>query len=222
MFNKINTYYLKWGAKIIFLATGIASLIWFLVRVIPKPSRAAYPCMKAALPIASSLIVYLIGLTSLTMLLRKAKDRFRKAKYLISAGFALAGLMVGLVATVSYNVKLKANPLTTFQIPNKVYGEGVGIHPGRVVWEHNSDATEKGCTNSSGDYWYQSTDQDVVDGMLSSGLQKMTGTTDDAAAWDAIFKYYNNKMGNGDVGYTTGEEIVIKTNNNAIWNGKIA
>jgi hypothetical protein len=30
-----------------FTVMGIASLIWFLVRVIPKPSRATYPCMNA-------------------------------------------------------------------------------------------------------------------------------------------------------------------------------
>jgi hypothetical protein len=28
--------------------TGILALAWFLVRVLPKPSRATYPCMQAA------------------------------------------------------------------------------------------------------------------------------------------------------------------------------
>ena len=27
--------------------TGLAALIWFLIRVVPKPSRAAYPCQWA-------------------------------------------------------------------------------------------------------------------------------------------------------------------------------
>lgn len=220
MFHKINKYYLRWGAKIVFLATGIASLIWFLVRVIPKPSRAGYPCMKAALPMASSLVVYLIGLTSFTMLMRKAKDRFRKAKYAVSITLAVAGLMVGMATIVSYNIQLKANPLTSYMIPNVVRGEGVGIFPGRVVWEYNPDATDKNCANTPGDYWYDAADQAVVDAMLSSGLQKMSGTTDDAAAWDTIFKFYNNNKGNGDVGYSSGEEIVIKTNGNALWWGE--
>jgi hypothetical protein len=43
---------------------GLASLIWFLVRVTPKPSRAHYPCMKVAAPIASSFVVYMTGLTA--------------------------------------------------------------------------------------------------------------------------------------------------------------
>jgi hypothetical protein len=29
---------------------GFGSLLWFLVRVIPKPGRAAYPCMRVAAP----------------------------------------------------------------------------------------------------------------------------------------------------------------------------
>ncbi len=220
MFEKIKKYFQKWGIKIVFLATGIGALIWFLVRVIPKPSRAGYPCMKVALPIASSLVVYLIGLTSFTMLMRKAKDKFRKAKYTVSAVLAIAGLMIGMVTTISYQTKLKAQPLVTSKVSNSVLGAGVGIFPGRVVWEYNPDATDEGCDNTSGDYWYDAADQDVVDEMLSNGLQTMSGTESDADAWDAIFKYYNNSKGNGDVGYSSGEEIVIKTNGNAKWWGE--
>ena len=33
---------------------GLVSLLWFLIRVIPKPSRATYPCQRAAFPLAAS------------------------------------------------------------------------------------------------------------------------------------------------------------------------
>ncbi len=36
--------------KAVFSLLGIGSLVWFLVRVIPKPSRAAYPCMRGQPP----------------------------------------------------------------------------------------------------------------------------------------------------------------------------
>src|SRR3974390_173415 len=36
--------YLAW----VFSGMGLFSLLWFLVRVIPKPSRAAYPCQRVA------------------------------------------------------------------------------------------------------------------------------------------------------------------------------
>ena len=41
---------------------GLVSLIWFLVRVIPKPSRASYPCQRAAAPLASGFVIWLVGL----------------------------------------------------------------------------------------------------------------------------------------------------------------
>jgi hypothetical protein len=36
---------------------GMASVIWVLIRVLPKPSRATYPCQKVAQPLAAGFIV---------------------------------------------------------------------------------------------------------------------------------------------------------------------
>jgi hypothetical protein len=36
--------------KFLFILLGIVSTIWFIIRVVPKPSRASYPCMQAAAP----------------------------------------------------------------------------------------------------------------------------------------------------------------------------
>jgi hypothetical protein len=41
---------------------GILSTGWFLIRVIPKPGRAAYPCMRAAAPFVSAFMIYQMGL----------------------------------------------------------------------------------------------------------------------------------------------------------------
>ncbi len=41
--------------RLLFLVTGLAALIRVLVRVLPKPSRAQYPCMQVATPLAGSL-----------------------------------------------------------------------------------------------------------------------------------------------------------------------
>ena len=43
-------------ARFLLPLMGLACLIWMLVRVIPKPSRAEYPCMKVAAPIAGGFI----------------------------------------------------------------------------------------------------------------------------------------------------------------------
>jgi len=43
---------------------GLSALAWFLIRVIPKPSRASYPCQRAAFPIASAFVIWLTGVVT--------------------------------------------------------------------------------------------------------------------------------------------------------------
>jgi hypothetical protein len=83
------------------------------------------------------------------------------------------------------------------------------------VW--NPNATEK---DLSGYWWEQgNNNQDVIDQMFSIGVKQLTGTSNDSDAWDAIFCYFNQVHGNGDVGYQSGEKITIKVNLNAALNG---
>jgi hypothetical protein len=218
-FRKFNDFLrrIKVPHKIIFFAMGTVSTIWFLVRVIPKPSRAAYPCMKAAAPLASSFITYLIGITSFTFLFRKARKRMMQSRYLVASVFIVLGLAAGAVAMVNNENSIWAMTLAEPQVGNDPVGEAKGTIPGRVVWMYDKDATDENCANVSGDYWFMdsNTDQTVVSNMLSEGIHSLTGTSDDAAAWDSIFVYRNRTNGDGNVGYTAGEKIVIKTNNNA-------
>ena len=62
------------GSKFLFPITGIIAIVWFLIRVIPKPSRAAYPCMKVAYPIASTFVLYLLGLATSALALDRMKE----------------------------------------------------------------------------------------------------------------------------------------------------
>ena len=41
----------------LWIVLGMASVIWVLIRVLPKPSRATYPCQKVTQPLAASFIV---------------------------------------------------------------------------------------------------------------------------------------------------------------------
>ena len=59
----------------LFSGMGLASLLWFLVRVIPKPSRAAYPCQRIAFPVASSFVVWVLALAGSAFAWRKARNR---------------------------------------------------------------------------------------------------------------------------------------------------
>jgi len=203
-----------------FIVMGLASLIWFLIRVIPKPSRVAYPCMKAAAPLASSFVMYILGLTSFTFVMKKAKQKINKSKYLVAIPFMFIGLVIGIFALYNYsqNARLNAQPLQEEQPANEPIGIGKGIFSGRVVWIHNPNATNEDCTNEENDYWSmdKNTNQDTISKMLSQGLQLLTGKTTNANAWDAIFKYYNQVHGKGEIGYSPGEKIVIKINLNGL------
>jgi hypothetical protein len=218
MLFKLITFLKKYWFRAIFFITGLGSLIWFLVRVIPKPSRAQYPCMKAAAPLASSFVCYLLGIGSLAVVYHHAKDRFKRSKYVAAFGFVLLGLIAGGVAIVGSTEKAKAYPLAEDQPVNQPVGDAKGIFPGRVVWVHDVNATNEKCTNGRSDFWSddKNTNQEVVSTMLSASIRKLTGTDNDVAAWDSIFHYYNRTHGRGNVGYSPGEAIVIKINLNGL------
>src|SRR5215469_1362148 len=76
---------------------GFTALLWYLVRVLPKPSRAAYPCQRAAAPMAASFISYGLGWAALLLVFRKATYsliRFRNAWIGVCAVLALASAIM--------------------------------------------------------------------------------------------------------------------------------
>jgi sugar lactone lactonase YvrE len=198
--------------------TGLAALIWFLVRVIPKPSRAAYPCQRLAFPIASGFITWVIGLAASTIAFHKAKRHFVRARYVLAAiciVISVASIYVALSYT-SQNETL-ADPRVP-QPANSPIGVGKGVHPGRVAWIWDPNATNwLGSYEIQGvrdGYWWEPnhTDQNVVNSMVSKSLRALTGKSSDFAAWDSIFRYFNQQHGKGNVGYQPGEKIMIKVN----------
>lgn len=96
---------------------------------------------------------------------------------------------------------------------NNPVGEGRGIHPGRVVWLRNANATS--WDGTTGRWWDDAyTDQRVVNGMSSSLLQQLTGRKNDKQSWDALFRHFNQSHNFGNAGYRRGEKIAIKINCN--------
>jgi hypothetical protein len=203
-------------SKLIFIGLGIASTIWFLFRVIPKPSRATYPCMRAAAPFMSGFVIYLLSLGSSVLVFKRARSYLYQSRYLLFSVAMLGGIILSITTGLLNNQKALAGTGAQLEDPNQPIGSGVGIHPGRVAWVHAPDATDESCENVDGDYWSDdsNTNQEVVDQMVSEALQSISGTTSDALAWDAIFKYHNASHNKGEVGYASGEKIVIKLNLN--------
>jgi hypothetical protein len=198
--------------NIVYMLIGFGTLIWFLVRVIPKPSRAAYPCMRLAAPIASSFVLWLLGIASTGLFLKEARNRLRQTHYLVAAGCLVAGGIAGATFLTATYSSFGAMQRSTYLVANTPIGTAKGVNPGRVVWVHDSNATSWKGPGFGHIYDEGSTDQMVVDRMLSQSLRSLTGAGSDSASWDALFRYYNKTHGRGDRGYANGEKIAVKVN----------
>jgi len=206
----------KLPPKFILILVGTVSTAWFLIRVIPKPDRAAYPCMRAAAPFMSGFVIYLLSLASTVMVFKRARTFLYQSRYLLFLGAIILGSILSISTLILNNQKALAGTNVELEEPNQPVGSGVGIHPGKVSWVHAPDATNENCQNVDGDYWSDdtNTNQAVVDQMVSEVLQNLSGTSSDAEAWTALFTWFNSNHERGDAGYTAGEKIVIKLNLN--------
>ncbi|MBZ5726404.1 MAG: DUF362 domain-containing protein [Acidobacteriia bacterium] len=187
------------------LLAGLASLIWFLVRVIPKPSRASYPCQRAAAPLASGFVIWLVGLLSVRAL--------KRSRYAL-AGVVLAGAVVAIWLPLAFTDDVGAQEaFVPSDAPNTPIGVGKGIFPGRVVWAHEPAAAK--WDGKTGDWWDDAnSDQRLISTMLSGAVKSLAGKKTEKEAWDALFRHFNLTHGAGKSGYRAGEKIAIKINEN--------
>jgi len=212
---------IKISYKITFLLLGFASTAWFLIRVIPKPSRATYPCMRAAAPIMSSFIIYLLGLGTSVLAFKKFTGHMQKSKYWKASLFLLLSILVFGI-TSQANLKESIGGIfsatdTTFPVEsNQPIGLAQGMNPGRVVWIHNNEATNENYVplDNSTDLWYSNdnTNELAIKEMLELSITRYAGMETLTDAWNAIFKAYNQTHGKGNVGYVPGEKIAFKIN----------
>ncbi len=188
---------------------GLVSLVWFLIRVVPKPSRAMYPCQRVAMPLASGFVAWLIGLAGAVVAFRKAGRLLKQSRVLLAVTCLAVAVVFGMMAIRNMPETNLAAAETDALAP---IGQGVGIHPGRVVWVHDPEATDWDGPGDGHLWQNEHTDQAACDAMVSKALQALTGEATDAEAWDALFHYHNNSRGKGDAGYQSGEKVTIKVN----------
>ncbi len=204
----------KWRGRWIrwlFPITGLIALLWFLIRVVPKPSRATYPCQRTAMPLASGFVVWLLGLVGSVTVFKKARRLLRESRTAWAWGCLLVAVVSGIVSlTYLPERRVGADPPRR---PHQPLGQARGIHPGRVVWVHDPQATDWEGYDSSRHWWEDDcTDLEVVERMVSQAIRGVAGVNSDAGAWDAIFRYFNRERGLGEAGYQAGERIAIKIN----------
>lgn len=198
---------------------GGLSLLWVLMRVGPKPARAAYPCQRVALPMAGAFLSWLAAVGLWMTARRRAVRLWARAHY----GRALLCLIVALAALAAALLPWVGARLLAIPPPpaHEPLGVGRGVHPGRVVWVHAPDATDWAGPDSE-QRWYEDahTNPTVVDRMLSAGLRELAGKPTDREAWEALFRHFNAMHGRGTNGYTPGEKIAIKLNLATCWAGR--
>ena len=123
---------------IIYVIISVLASIWFLVRVVPKPSRATYPCMQVAAPIMSGFIIWILALMCPAFAFKKVKRKLFEAKYLAASVFLILGIAAATVFVTKSAGEAKAGNPGIWYKPNQPLGVAKGIFPGRVAWGHNS------------------------------------------------------------------------------------
>jgi hypothetical protein len=226
----IVNYISRHWQKIVFIIAGFFALMWFLIRVIPKPSRATYPCQRAAFPIASAFVIWLTGLTASMFGLKYISKKFEQYRWVVVAcSVATVVVLLGWITVMPGAVATSfAAPDTTYRlasgfdwkpgVSDQPIGVARGIYPGRVVMSRNPEATKwAGNWKLKDDQWWldKNTDVDKVNEILSVTLQKLTGTKKDNDAWNKIFRYYNENTHHlKKRGYQPGEVVAVKINLN--------
>ena len=215
------------GYFYLILIAPTISLVWFFVRVVPKPSRIAYPCQQSA--IAVVLGAFSATFRSLVSLAYWVLDKIKSIfinnfsfgnvfkKGIIAALFLVAiwGLMDS--NKIYYRIRYSLKTSSYF---DSVYNQKIKIHTEnlktsnnnvaiaainqRVVRVASSAATD---WDFSAGYYWQYINQNAVDRMVEEGVKSLTGAIDVVSAWQII-------MAN----YSPGQTVGIKVNGNDFWN----
>ncbi|HNS02614.1 MAG TPA: DUF362 domain-containing protein, partial [Anaerolineae bacterium] len=195
--------------RVFFPLIGLAALIWFVVRVAPKPSRAVYPCQRVAMPLASGFVLWLAGIVGASLAFGKARGKFHQARY-VTGGLAVVVALLGIgwgVLTLQTPAVAQTEAYTPHPV-NQPIGVAKGAAPGRVVWTHDALVTTwNGSTTASGQRWYNLVDQTRASRLMSTALTSYADSGTPAQAWNAIFQHFN-----GGAGYQAGEKVFIKVN----------
>jgi ligand-binding sensor domain-containing protein len=206
----------KTWTSVSFILLGIASTIWFLARVIPKPSRTSYPCMRAAAPFMSGLVVYLLSIGGSALAIKWFRKNLAASKYFAATALFVTAFVMIVIANVSTRKEANAAKLlpASYFKANAPIGIPSGLKPGRVVWIWNRNATNEDFVPSDKEtnWWAKQTKGSEVEKMLQKAVMKYSDKNSVTEAWDALFKYFNEQHGKGAVGYTPGEKIYIKLN----------
>lgn len=204
---------------LLFWGLGLSSTLWFLIRVIPKPSRASYPCMQTAAPMMASFVTALLSFAATWWSGQKLREAIRQRNIRVGILSFVCLCLFGTLALVENSTDLLAQTFLSGREPRMAWGRNnpvgtpVGIYPGRVTWAYAPGAAtwEKGQGHWYEDRW---NNQEDADWLMRQSILSLTGEKKERAAWTALFTSFNHRQGKGAKGYRKGERIAIKINQN--------
>jgi len=134
------------------------------------------------------------------------KRRFSRRKFLVGSGATLGGtILAGMHHVLGTPVTRAQDPTLTPQVYLPiVFGSPRSLATPRVVHVRDPDATN---WNGSGDFW-NAVNQGVVNDMVLTGLQQLTGQSSWSGMWNSLFE----RVQSG--GYSPGQKIAVKVNLN--------
>jgi len=211
---RLQQFYKKvFTPKVGFIILGASSTIWFLIRVIPKPQRATYPCMQAAAPFMSGIVVYLLSLWGSVSAYRQTKKHLRRASYALAGMFLIVTVSFAAMFFAQNGLPVFANSNENMLQANMPVGIERGLLPGRVSWVFNPGVAK--FDGATGSWWDDSnTLQKETDKMMRAAVMDITAEPSETKAWNALFSHFNLNKNSKNVGYTTGQKIAIKINQN--------
>ncbi|MCK9412920.1 MAG: DUF362 domain-containing protein [Prolixibacteraceae bacterium] len=204
---------LRVPGKIVFLLISLFATIWFLIRVIPKPSRATYPCMQVAAPMMSGFVIWILTLSGAAFAFKKAKNKLFEAKYLAAGLFLVIGMATAAIFSFQSPKEVSAADLKIWYKPNVPLGVAKGMFPGRVAWGHNPKIASWDEKNG---FWWEDrfNNQEETDKLFSQTLLSLTNVRNEKKSWDVLFRFFNKTKKNSGTGYKQGEKVAIKINQN--------
>ena len=213
--------------KICFPLLGLVALVWFVIRVVPKPTRIEYPCQQVAAPLAFSFVAFISStLVGVGVWKRFCRLWHSRRFYGGLTVLVVGALVSGILYVMSVDHSLMAQVIrqqidngtdmgrfTPTDAPNTPMGVAKGNHPGRVAWAHDPQAAawdgKRGLYSDAGN-----NSQTRVDDMMEGVIMALTRQKTIDKAWEELFHTFNYKKGKGAVGYKKGEKIAIKINLN--------
>jgi uncharacterized protein (DUF362 family) len=105
--------------RLVTLFIGLTATFWFLARVIPKPSRAAYPCQRAAFPIASAFILWITGSFVSRFFYKRARLASVNGKYTRAFLFSVVAVVIFTGTVVMLQIKDTVSAAIDFRTVSK-------------------------------------------------------------------------------------------------------